>query len=432
MIQGTASNVGKSLLTVGLCRIYARRGLRVAPFKAQNMALNSFLIPGGGEIGRAQALQAAAAGISPRLDMNPILLKPLGDSRSQVVLWGKVWKTLPAAEYYRERPFLWKAVQEALESLKADHDLIIIEGAGSPAEINLKENEIVNMRVARHLEAPVVLTGDIDRGGVFAFLHGTLALLEPEERELVKGFIINKFRGDPALLQPGLEMLRDLTGGRPTLGVVPYIKDIRLAQEDSLFLDEAKEARPGDSATGALGSNGPGRSGGAPPAGVDIAVVRLPRMANYDDFDPLATETGVALRFIDSVSDLGPGHPLPQALIIPGTAAPEEDLGWLRERGLAAALSACGQLGSAVLGIGAGRGILEAVFGTQGRELPAGAPHGVFDAPDFRRRWLQNLGWSASGPPRHLRELREEEFRRLADHLESHLAMGLLDRIIGI
>ena len=236
MVQGTTSHAGKSLMATALCRIFAQDGLRVAPFKAQNMSLNSFVTPDGGEFGRAQAVQAEAARVAPTVEMNPILLKPEGHRKSQVVVMGKPMAVASAREYYEMKLRLWPLVTRALDTLRAQYDIVVIEGAGSPAEINLKEHEIVNMRVARYANAPVIIVGDIDRGGVFASLVGTMVLLEPEEQELVKAFVINKFRGDPSLLDSGFDMLRERTGVG-VAGVVPWFDDIHIPEEDSLGLD---------------------------------------------------------------------------------------------------------------------------------------------------------------------------------------------------
>jgi adenosylcobyric acid synthase len=325
MIQGTASGVGKTVLTAALCRLFARAGFRVAPFKSQNMALNAAVTADGLEIGRAQAAQAEAAGIEPTVDMNPILLKPEGDDRSQVVVAGVSRGSFAFAEYARLRSELFAVVEASLARLRRAHDLVIIEGAGSPAEINLNEGEIVNMRIARLAEAPVVLAGDIDRGGVFAAFVGTLALLPPADADRVRAFVVNKFRGNPALLTSGLDALVARTG-RPVLGVVPYLRDVPVAAEDSLDLD-------GRDATG--------------PALLDVAVVRLPRIANFDDFEPLAREPGVRVRFVGTPAALA-GADL---VIVPGSKFTIGDLGWLRETGLAAAVVAAAAGGRRVLGV---------------------------------------------------------------------------------
>jgi adenosylcobyric acid synthase len=324
MIQGTASSVGKSVLVAALCRILRQDGLRVAPFKAQNMSLNSFVTKEGGEIGRAQAVQAEAAGIEPHVDMNPVLLKPEMDQRSQVVLLGKPLLTSLAQDYYRHTTALWEEVKAALARLRAAYQVVIIEGAGSPAEINLRGGEIVNMRVALEAEAPVLLVGDIDKGGVFASLVGTLALLEPAEQQAIRGFIINKFRGDLALLQPGLEMLEQRTG-KPVVGVIPYYHDIVIAQEDSIF---RPEERPGEVA-------------------VDIAVLYLPHISNSTDFEPFQQETGVQVRYIHRPWELG----RPDVVIVPGTKSTMGDLRHLQETGLAQALLALACQGTPVVGI---------------------------------------------------------------------------------
>jgi adenosylcobyric acid synthase len=328
MIQGTASSVGKSLLVAGLCRLFHRAGLRVAPFKSQNMALNSAVTPDGLEIGRAQAVQADAAGIAATVDMNPILLKPEAERRSQVVVLGKPTGSMTAAEYHAYKPQLSQVIAASLARLRAEHDLVVIEGAGSPAEINLKSHEIVNMHVARLADAPVLLVGDIDRGGVFAAFVGTLELLEPDERARIAAFVVNKFRGDVALLEPGLRMLTERTG-KPVLGVVPYLANLRIADEDSVSLDHrAARRRP-------------------PPGELDIAVVRLPRIANHDDVEPLEHEPGVTVRFVDHPGDLT-GADL---VILPGSKNTTADLAWLRSRGLADAITMRAASGEPVLGL---------------------------------------------------------------------------------
>lgn len=328
MVQGTASHAGKSLTATALCRIFAQDGLRVAPFKAQNMSLNSFVTPDGGEFGRAQAVQADAARVAPSVEMNPILLKPEGGRRSQVVVMGKPMRVASAREYYAMKPALWPIVAQALDTLRAQYDIVVIEGAGSPAEINLKEHEIVNMRVARYANAPVLLVGDIDRGGVFASLFGTMALLEPQECALVKAFVINKFRGDPSLLDSGLDMLRERTGV-PFAGVVPYFTDIHIPEEDSLGIDPPQA---GPDAQDAL---------------LDIAVIKLPRIANFDDFDPLRREPCARVRYVASPADLG----APDLIILPGSKTTVSDLAWLRRARLDAAIIARRRAGTPIIGI---------------------------------------------------------------------------------
>jgi adenosylcobyric acid synthase len=326
MLQGTASGVGKSLLTAALCRIFARRGYRVAPFKAQNMALNSAVTADGREIGRAQAAQAEAAGLEPTVDMNPILLKPEADDRSQVVVRGVPVGSMTFGEYGRRRGELLGVVEESLGRLRRAYDLVIIEGAGSPAEINLSDGEIVNMRIARLADAPVLLVGDIDRGGVFAALVGTLELLDPEDRTRVAGFIVNKFRGDGAILAPGLDALVRRTAV-PVLGVVPFLDRHLVPAEDSLDLDDLPPF-PG-------------------PHVLEIAVVRLPRIANFDDFEPLAREPGVRVRFAQAAADLAAAD----LIVLPGSKGTIADLGWLRATGLADAIVAAARRKVPVLGI---------------------------------------------------------------------------------
>ncbi|MGH7913941.1 MAG: cobyric acid synthase, partial [Candidatus Binataceae bacterium] len=306
MVQGTASSVGKSLIVAALCRIFHREGLSVAPFKAQNMALNSFVTSDGGEIGRAQAVQAEAAGLQPRVEMNPILLKPEGGMHSQVVVLGKPRGQMTWAEYQQLKPEFVRIIADSLRTLRANHDLIIIEGAGSPAEVNLSAQDIVNMHVAAEAEAPVLLVGDIDRGGVFAHLTGTMELLALADRARVAGFLINKFRGDSALLAPGLEFLR-ARFKIPMLGVIPYVERLRIADEDSVALEDRRNRRA------------------ANPGQIDIAVIKLPRISNYDDFLSLEHEDGVTVRFIEEADEL-PGADL---AIIPGSKSTIADLEWL-------------------------------------------------------------------------------------------------------
>lgn len=326
MLQGTSSSVGKSVLTAALCRIFARRGVRVAPFKAQNMSNNAAVCADGGEIGRAQAVQAAAAGIVATPDLNPILLKPEADSRSQVIVLGRRWQTLRAGSYYRRKEELWPIVTAALDRLRAAYELVIIEGAGSPVELNLRTFDIVNMSVARYADSPVLLIGDIDRGGIFAQLLGSLWLLEDAERALVRGLIVNKFRGDRRLFADGVHILEE-RGGAPVLGVVPYLSDLALPEEDAVALDTAMTHNP---------------------AGIrDIVVVRLPHIANFDDFDPLRSESAVRLRFADSVAAFGN----PSAVLLPGTKSTLADLIWLKERGFDEAIRHLCARGTPVAGI---------------------------------------------------------------------------------
>lgn len=326
MLQGTSSSVGKSVLTAALCRLFARRGLRVAPFKAQNMSNNSAVCGDGGEIGRAQAVQAAAAGIAPTPDLNPVLLKPEADSRSQVVVLGRPWRTLRAGSYYRRKEELWPVVTAALDRLRTAYDLVILEGAGSPAELNLRSFDMANMAVARYAGSPVLLVGDIDRGGIFAQLLGTLWLLADEERALVRGLVVNKFRGDRSLFADGVRILEE-RGDAPVLGVVPYLSDLALPEEDAVILDaDTRRDRAGFR---------------------DIAVIRLPHIANFDDFDPLRSESGVHVRYVDSVAALG----TPLAVILPGTKSTLADLIWLRARGLDEAIRRLAAQGVAVVGI---------------------------------------------------------------------------------
>ncbi len=491
MIQGTSSSAGKSLLVTALCRIYARRGVRVAPFKAQNMSNNAGVCADGAEIGRAQITQALAAGIEPTAQMNPILLKPEANTRSQVIVLGKAWTTLGAKSYFERKRELWGHVTAAFDQLSEQYDLIIIEGAGSPAELNLKASDIVNMAVARYANAPVLLVGDIDRGGIFPQLLGTQWLLPPEEQALLKGFIVNKFRGDPALFVDGVQILEE-KGKRPVLGVVPWLTDLGIPEEDAVALDGWKLSADDDQ-------------------DIDIAIIRLPRISNFDDFDALQREQGVRIRWVDSVQQLA----APTAIILPGTKSTMADLDWLYERGLADEITRLAQKGIPVVGICGGyqmlgqvvydphlvegdrtemRGLgllpLETTFvgdkathraggkvigghgwlknlaGSliHGYEIHMGRTiggenwlcldsrsgrlttvldgassangriwgcylHGLFDNQALRWEWLRSLGWQNSGDAE--RQSIDAAFERLADAVESALDLALLDTIIA-
>ena len=324
MIQGTMSNAGKSLLAAGLCRIFRQDGYRVAPFKSQNMALNSFITKTGAEMGRAQVVQAEAAGIEPDVRMNPILLKPTTDVGSQVIVNGQVQGNMRAMEYYRRKREFIPAVMEAYNSLAREYDIIVIEGAGSPAEINLKATDIVNMGLAELVDAPVLLVGDIDRGGVFAQLYGTIALLEPREQRRIKGTIVNKFRGDRAILQPGIDILEKICGV-PVAGVIPYTH-VDIDDEDSL----STRFHTGD-----------GRKD------IDIAVVKLPRISNFTDVSPLERFESVSVRYIERPDQL---HQ-PDMILLPGTKSTIADLLWLRQSGLEAAICQQAARGCIVFGI---------------------------------------------------------------------------------
>ena len=324
MVQGTMSGAGKSLLVTALCRIFRQDGLRVAPFKSQNMALNSFVTRDGLEMGRAQVVQAQAAGIEPDVRMNPILLKPSSDVGSQVIVNGEVRGQMPAAAYFKMKRALIPEILSAYNSLAETVDIIVIEGAGSPAEINLKADDIVNMGLARLVDAPVLLAGDIDRGGVFAQLYGTVALLEPEERARIKGLLINKFRGDVEILRPGLAMLEEKTH-LPVVGVVPYLK-VDIEDEDSL--SQRLEMRDGKKP-------------------LDAAIIRLPHLSNFTDFMPLEQHPLLGVRYVSNAHELG----APDFILLPGTKNTVDDLLWLRQCGLETALLKLAAKGTPVLGV---------------------------------------------------------------------------------
>ncbi len=460
MVQGTASSAGKTVLVAGLCRYFANRGLRVAPFKSQNMALNSFATRNGLEMGRAQVVQAQACRVEPRVEMNPILLKPEGDRHSQLVLMGRVEGRYSAVDYHQLKPQLLDTVAAALDTLRAQFDLVVIEGAGSPAEINLAEHDIVNMRIAELADAPVLLVGDIDRGGVFAALLGTLELLPERHRQRVQALIVNKFRGDRELLRSGLDFISQRTG-KPVLGVVPYVSELGLPEEDSVALETAPVDGP-------------------------IAVIQLPHISNFDDFDPLP------VRYVKHASELHGAR----AVIIPGTKATMSDLGWLERSGLASSIRGCGlpvagicggfqMLGQRILdpqqvesdavempGLGmlpvettffAGKTTIQARATTldgghdlagyqihmgQTTLLDGARPfarltdgsfdgaaqgrvwgtylHGVFHNPTFRRAWLAEVGVE-DGP-----HAADDPFDRLATVLAASLDLALLHRIAGL
>lgn len=352
MVQGTASSVGKSILVAALCRIFRNEGFRVAPFKAQNMALNSYVTPDGLEIGRAQAVQAHAAGIEPAVEMNPILIKPEHGMRSQVVVMGRPAGSMPWSEYSAMRSQLTRVVAQSLATLRRGYDLVLIEGAGNPAEINLKSSDLVNMHVARIADAPVLLAGDIDRGGVFAHLVGTMELFAPEERKRVAGFLINKFRGDVALLKPGLDFLENRFRV-PVLGVIPFIDRLAIADEDSVALEGRPSGRTRDGA-------------------IRIAVLRLPHISNFDDFLALEHEQGVEVRFVERpelLTDV-------DLAVIPGSKSTVSDLAWMRTEGIADALVTRAKMRRQILGICAGCQMLGERI-----EDPLGVESGASETP---------------------------------------------------
>ena len=480
MVCGTGSDSGKSTIVAGLCRVLARRGVKVAPFKAQNMALNSAVTAEGHEIGRAQAAQAAAAGVDAQVAMNPVLLKPTDHRTSQVVVLGAPWATLDAAGYQEAKRELWPIVIEQLDRLRSSFDAVICEGAGSPAEINLLEHDITNLRVAVEAGFPALVVGDIERGGVFASLFGTVKILPPALADTVAGFVINKFRGDPSLLTPGLAELHARTG-IPTVGVLPWMEDVVLDSEDSLALS---------------------RWGGPPgdqPVQIDVAAIRLPRISNFTDLDALAMEPGVRLRLVDRPQDLG----RPDLLVLPGSKATVSDLEWVARTGLDGAvrelanrsattvLGICGgyqMMGRSIedrvessapavvdgLGLlpvdttfepekvtkqvsGAARGVAVSGYeihhgrteskngwihlddGPEGCEVQGGrlagtSVHGLFENDAFRRAFLSDVA-ARSGVEWEpdlsvsFAAARERRFDRLADHLESHMDM---EAVLGL
>ncbi len=367
MVQGTASNAGKSVLTAGLCRIFHQDGYSVAPFKSQNMALNSFITADGLEMGRAQVAQAEAACVEPDVLMNPILLKPTGESKSQVIVQGEVVQDMAAAEYYARKTQFIPVVRQAYETLSSRHDIIVIEGAGSPDEINLMDNDIVNMGMAAIADAAVLLVGDIDRGGVFASVYGTIALLPPEDQARIRGIIINKFRGDVEILRPGLTQLERLTG-KPVLGVVPWL-GLHIDDEDSL--------------SSRLGT-------GSHEKPVDIAVIRFPRLSNFTDFAALEQHPNLGVRYVDQPRELGN----PDLVILPGSKNTMSDLAWLRQSGLESGIKRYASKGSPVIGICGGFQMLGAELSDPDRVEQGGSMRGlellplrtVFDRQKTRTR----------------------------------------------
>jgi len=350
MFAGTSSDSGKSVLAAAFCRILKRRGVRVAPFKAQNMALNSGVTPEGHEIGRAQIVQAEAAGIAPHADMNPVLLKPTSEMGSQVIVQGIARGNMDAAAYYENKKLLWPAVTESYNRLAAQYDVIVLEGAGSPVEVNLKQNDIVNMAMAEYADASVVLVADIDRGGVFASIVGTVELLEPHERQRLAGFIINKFRGDADLLRDGLDFIKQKTGF-PVLGVMPMLRGLYLPGEDSVALDRKFLQQPTHASA------------------LSVGIIRLPHMANYTDFDPLELDPRFSIEYVLSAKSLG-GH---DVIIIPGSKNVPYDMQFLRASGLADALLRYEKAGGRVVGVCGGYQMLGRLihdpYGVESKEL---------------------------------------------------------------
>ena len=477
MFQGTSSHVGKSILTTALCRIFYQEGRRVTPFKAQNMALNSFVTADGLEMGRAQVAQAEAANLAPRVEMNPVLLKPTGNATSQVIINGRPIGVMSAAAYHQGYSLkAFEVVKAALQKLSAEFDTIIIEGAGSPAEVNLKANDIVNMRVAKYLNAPVILVADIDRGGCLASLVGTLELLDDDERELVKGLVINKFRGDVNLFLPAIDFLEKKTG-KPVLGIVPYIEKLGIDDEDSVSLDDKIS------------------SGGE----INIAVIRLGKLSNFTDFDSLAGEADVNLFYATQPAELDAAD----VIILPGSKNTSEDLIALRENHFAEKILQRAKGGAAIVGICGGFQMLgekifdplhtesnhteldglkllpiETTFNAEkftrqitidkvdfnflscqicaenldGYEIHSGATnlrgqkiisdknvfgtyiHGIFDNDDFRRQFLNAVRLKKNLPPltstRNVRAEKQRNYERLAKIVRESLNMDLLKEIM--
>jgi len=339
MVQGTGSDVGKSILVCALCRVFRQEGLKVAPFKAQNMSNNSYVTVDGREMGRAQVAQAEAAGIQPEAEMNPILLKPSGNNGSQIITMGRPLRHMTANEYYKNKDSMLEIAKEAYQSLSNEYDVIVIEGAGSPAEINIKDNDIVNMKIAEIADAPVILVTDIERGGSFAWIVGTLELLDSDERDRVMGVIINKFRGDMGILESGIDMLEERIN-KPVLGVLPYFTNIDVDDEDSMNLDKRNRASESSESQ------------------IDIAIIRLPRISNFTDFDILIREKSLSVRFVEDARSIGN----PDLIIIPGTKNTIGDLESIKESGIANAVTGLANSGTMVIGICGGYQMLGKVI----------------------------------------------------------------------
>lgn len=356
-VLGTGSDVGKSIVATALCRICTNRGLRVAPFKAQNMSNNSGVTPEGREMGRAQIVQAEAARVAPHTDMNPVLLKPVSDMGSQVVLNGRVWMDAVARDYYAKKDFLLEQSREALDRLRLRHELIVMEGAGSCAEVNLMAHDIVNLRAAAYAEAPVILVADIDRGGVFAQIVGTLACLPPEQQERIKGFVINRFRGDISLFKSGIDWIEERTG-KPVFGVLPWFKHFQIESEDAVVIDQSRLRVAQDTDINIK----------------KIAVIRLPHISNFTDFEPLDSLSDCQLVYLQEAQDLNTFT----AVILPGTKSTRGDLEWLEQSGWRQRLLDYAATGGHILGICGGYQILGTeVEDLTGAEGPAGTSKGL-------------------------------------------------------
>lgn len=398
MIQGTMSNAGKSLIAAGLCRIFKQDGYRTAPFKSQNMALNSYITKENLEMGRAQAVQARAAGIEPSVFMNPILLKPTTDMGSQVIVMGRVAGNMRAMDYFKKKKEYIPVIKAAYDKLASEYDIVVIEGAGSPAEINLKQDDIVNMGMAKIADAPVLLVGDIDRGGVFAQLVGTLSLLEKEEQDRIKGLIINKFRGDKSILEPGLSMLTQKCG-KEVLGVVPYMA-VDIEEEDSLAECLSHEDKR---------------------AAVDIAVIRLPKISNFTDFQAFSIEREVSVRYVDKPSKLG----RPDALILPGTKNTIQDMRFLRESGLEAAIVRLAGEGTVIFGICGGYQMLgKEILDEEGAE-GKGSIHGMGLLPILTRFEKEKTRTRAEGRTAKLPRMFQKLSGKKVSGYEMHMGKSI-------